>query len=62
MLFTELFALQVYCPSSVLVILLRIKNAAVVPEIFTLPSLTHVTSGAGFPNAVQLIVTEDPSR
>ena len=61
MLFTELLALQVYCPSSVLVMLLNIKNAAVFPEIFTLPFLTHVTSGAGFPDAVQLILTEDPS-
>ena len=61
MLFTELLALQVYCPPSVLIILLRIKNAHLFPEIFAIPFLTHVTSGAGIPVAVQLIVTEDPS-
>ena len=61
MLFTELLALQVYCPSSVLLMLLKIKNAAFFSELFTLPILTHVTSGSGFPDAVQLILTDDPS-
>ena len=61
MLFTELVALQVYCPLSALVMLLKINNAAFFPELFTLPFLTHVTSGSGFPDAVQLILTEEPS-
>ena len=61
MLFTELLALQVYCPSTVLVMLLKIKNAAFFPELFTFPFLIHVTSGSGVPDAVQLILTEDPS-
>ena len=57
----ELLALHVYSPSSVLFILSKFKYAAFFPEVLICPFLIHDTSGSGFPVAVQLILTEDPS-
>ena len=59
--FTELLARHVYCPASVLFILLNFKNAAFSPELSTTPFLTHATFGCGFPEASQAMVTGDPS-
>ena len=58
---TELLARHVYCPASVLFILLNFKNAAFFPELSSTPFLIHATSGGGFPEAVQVTVTGDPS-
>ena len=58
---TELLARHVYCPASILVILLNFKNAASFPELSSTPSLIHATSGDGFPEASQVMVTGDPS-
>ena len=57
----ELLALQVYRPSSVLFILLIVRNDVPFPELFTFPCLIHCTSGSGVPDAEQLKFTEDPS-
>ena len=58
---TELLARHVYCPASVLFILLNFKNAAFFPELSSTPFLIHATSGSGFPEASQAMVTRDPS-
>ena len=58
---TELLAWHVYCPASVLFILLNFKNAAFFPELFSTPFLIHATSGSGNPEASQVMVTGDPS-
>ena len=58
---TELLAWHVYCPASVLFILSNLKNATLFPELFCTPFLIHATSGCGFPEASQAMVTEDPS-
>ena len=58
---TELLARHVYCPASVLFILPNFKNAAFFPELSSTPFLLHVTSGSGFPEASQAMVTGDPS-
>ena len=58
---TELLARHVYCPASVLFILLNFKNAAFFPELSATPFLTHATFGGGFPEASQAMVTGDPS-
>ena len=58
----ELLALQVYCPSPVLLILLNVSIADFFPELFVRPFIvTHFTSGSGVPVAEQVMVTEDPS-
>ena len=57
----ELLARHVYCPASVLFILLNFKNAALFPELSSTPFLIHTTSGGGFPEASQAVVTGDPS-
>ena len=58
---TELLARHVYCPASVLLILSNFKNAAFFPELPSSPFLIHVTSGSGLPEALQAMVTGDPS-
>ena len=58
---TELLARHVYCPASVLFILSNFKNAAFFPELSSAPFLIHATSGGGFPDALQAMVTGDPS-
>ena len=58
---TELLARHVYCPASVLFILLNFKNTASFPELSSTPFLIHATSGSGFPEALQVMVTKDPS-
>ena len=58
---TELLARHVYCPASVLFMLSNFKNAAFFPVLSTAPFLIHDTSGSGFPEASQAIVTGDPS-
>ena len=58
---TELLARHVYCTAFVLFILSNFKNAAFFPEFSSTPYLIHATSGGGFPEALQAIVTEDPS-
>ena len=58
---TELLARHVYCPASVLFILLNFKNAAFFAELSSSPFLIHATSGSGFPDASQAIMTGDPS-
>ena len=58
---TELLARHVYCPASVLLILSNFKNAAFFPELSSSPFLIHATSGSGFPEALQVMVTRDPS-
>ena len=58
---TELLARHVYCPASVLFILSNFKKADFFPELFSTPFLIHATSGGGFPEASQAMVTEDPS-
>ena len=58
---TELLARHVYCPASVLFILSNFKDATLFPELFCTPFLIHATSGCGFPDASQAMVTEDPS-
>ncbi len=57
----ELLARHVYCPSSVVLILSKFKYAIFFPELFICPFRIHDTSGSGFPVAVQLILTDDPS-
>ena len=57
----ELLARHVYCPASVLFILSNFKNAAFFPELSSTPFLIHATSGSGFPEASQGMVTRDPS-
>ena len=59
--FTELLARHVYCPASVLFILLNSKDVAFFPELSSTPFLIHATSGSGFPEASQVIMTGDPS-
>ena len=59
--FAELLARHVYCPASVLFILSNFKNAASFPELPNTLFLIHATSGSGFPEASQAMVTEDPS-
>ena len=58
---TELLARHVYCPASVLFILLNFKIASPFPELFCTPFLIHATFGSGFPEASQVMVTGDPS-
>ena len=58
---TELLARHVYCPASFLFILSNFKNAAFFLELSSTPFLIHVTSGCGFPEALQVMVTGDPS-
>ena len=58
---TELLARHVYCPASVLLILSNFKNAAFFPELSSTLFLIHATSGGGFPDASQVMVTGDPS-
>ena len=58
---TELLARHVYCPASVLFILSNFKNEAFFPELSSSPFLIHATSGSGFPEASQAMVTGDPS-
>ena len=58
---TELLAWHVYFPASVLFILLNFKNAALFPELSSTPFLIHATSGSGFPEASQVMMTGDPS-
>ena len=53
--------MHVYSPSSVLFIWSKFKYAVFLPELFICPFRIHDTSGSGFPVAVQLILTEDPS-
>ena len=57
----ELLAWHVYCPASVLFILLNSKDAASFPELFHTPFLIHATYGGGFPEALQVMVALDPS-
>ena len=58
---TELLARHVYCPASVLFILSNFKKADFFPELSSTPFLIYATSGGGFPEASQAMVTEDPS-
>ena len=58
---TELLARHVYCPASVLFILSNFKIASPFPELFNTPFLIHATFGSGFPDALQSMVTGDPS-
>ena len=58
---TELLARHVYCPASVLFILSNFKNAAFSPELSSTPFLIHATSGHGSPEALQAMLTWDPS-
>ena len=58
---TELLAWHVYCPASILFILLNFKSAALFPELASTPFLIHATSGSGSPEASQAMVTLDPS-
>ena len=58
---TELLARHVYCPASVLFILSNFKKADFFPELSSSPFLIHATSGGGFLEASQAIVTEDSS-
>ena len=58
---TELLARHVYCPASVLFILSNFKNVDFFPELSTSPFLIHATSGSGFPEASQVMMTGDPS-
>ena len=58
---TELLARHVYCPASVLFILLNFKITSPFPELFCTPFLIHATFGSGFPDALQAMVTGDPS-
>ena len=57
----ELLAWHVYCPASVLFILLNSKDTASFPELFHTPFLIHATYGGGFPEALQVMVALDPS-
>ena len=57
----ELLAWHVYFPASVLFILSNFKNAAFFPELSSSPFLIHATSGSGFPEAPQVMITGDPS-
>ena len=57
----ELLAWHVYCPASVLFILLNSKDTASFPELFRTPFLIHATYGGGFPEALQVMVALDPS-
>ena len=58
---TELLARHVYCPASVLFILSNFKSPAFFPELSSTPFLIHATSGGGIPEALQAMVTGDPS-
>ena len=58
---TELLAWHVYCPASILFILLNFKSANLFPELSNTPLLIHATSGSGSPEAWQAMVTLDPS-
>ena len=57
----ELLARHVYCPASILFILLNLNNAAFFPELSNTSFLIHATCGSGFPEASQAMVTGDPS-
>ena len=57
----ELLAWHVYCPASVLFILLNSKDTASFPELFHTPFLIHATYGGGFPEALQVMAALDPS-
>ena len=58
----ELFALHVYDPASALLIELKLSVAVLEPEIMIMPSWTQLTSGTGFPEVLQLILTASLSR
>ena len=58
---TELLAWHVYFPASVLFIFSNFKNVAFFPELSSTPFLIHATSGSGFPEASQVMITGDPS-
>ena len=58
---TELLVRHVYCPASVLFILSNFKDVAFFPELSSTPFLIHATSGSGFPEASQAMVTGAPS-
>ena len=58
---TELLARHVYCPASLLFTLSNFKIAASFPELSSSPFLIHATSGSGFPEASQVMMTGDPS-
>ena len=58
---SELLARHVYCPASILIILLNFKKAAVFHELSSTPFLIHATFGGSFPEALQAMVTGDPS-
>ena len=58
---TELLARHVYCPASFLFTLSNFKIAALFPELSSTPFLIHATSGSGFPEASQVMMTGDPS-
>ena len=57
----ELLARHVYCPASVLFILLNSKDVASFPEPSSTPFLIHATYGGGFPETLQIMVALDPS-
>jgi len=40
---------------------LNVKDAVLVPSLFIVLFLNHLTSGSGIPDAVQVILTADPS-
>ena len=58
---TELLARHVYCPASILLILSNFKDAGIFAELFSTPFLIHATCGVGSPEALQVMVTGDPS-
>ena len=58
---TELLAQHVYCPASVLFILSNFKSPGFSTELSSSPFLIHATSGSGIPEALQAMVTGDPS-
>ena len=58
---TELLARHVYCPASILFILSNFKDAVSFAELFSTPFLIHATCGGGYPEALQVMVTGDPS-
>ena len=58
---TELLARHVYCPASVLFIFLNFKITVFFPKLSSTPFLIHATSGGGFPEASQAMVTGEPS-
>ena len=58
---TLLLAKQVYIPASIFSVLQKMRKAVFRPKVRSCPLWAHLTSGAGFPVAAQVMLTGLPS-